>query len=88
MLRQFIRLYLAIVIPVIVLTICALFISDRFILRAAFEDKIRVRVQQRYSWVREQLAAIPADRWQETIDSARRTRYSISRYSVAVSDNS
>ena len=72
MLKQFVRLYLSIVIPVIVLTLCALFVSDRFFLHNAFEDKIRGRMQHRYSWVQEQLAEIPRDRWQATIDSARR----------------
>jgi len=72
MLKQFIRLYLAIMIPVIVLMICAMYGSDRLILQQSFIKHIRSSQQSRYAWVREQLATLPVEQWRSTIDSARR----------------
>ncbi len=72
MLKQFLRLYLAIMIPVILLLVAGTYIADEFITGRSFLDGIRRGNQYRYSWVREQLASIPRDQWQATLDSARR----------------
>ncbi len=72
MLKQFLRLYLAIMIPVILLLVAGSYFADEFVMGKSFIDDLRLSNQQRYSWVREQLQSIPREQWQATLDSARR----------------
>ena len=72
MLKQFLRLYLAIMIPVLLLLVAGTYIADEFITNRTFVDGVRGGMQRRYSWVREQLEPIPRDQWQAALDSARR----------------
>ena len=72
MLKQFLRLYLAIMIPVVLLLVAGSYVSDEFITGKSFVEGVRTGLLRRYAWVRGQLAPIPQDQWQSALGSARR----------------
>jgi signal transduction histidine kinase len=71
MLGQFLRVYLAVILPVIVIVLLASWFSDEVIARRGFVEQIRYREAARFSWIREQLVALPVDQWKARLDSAR-----------------
>ncbi len=72
MLKQFLRLYLATMIPVVLLVVAGSYVSDEFITGKSFIEGVRSGLVRRYSWVRDQLAPLPREQWQGALDSARR----------------
>ncbi len=70
--KQFLRLYLAIMIPVVLLLVAGNYVSDEFITGKSFVEQVRVSSHARYAWSLKRLEAIPQDQWQPTLDSARR----------------
>ncbi len=70
--KQFLRLYVATMIPVILLMVAGTWVADELFTNKSFLDGVREGQQHRYSWVRERLEPIPRDQWQSALDSARR----------------
>jgi signal transduction histidine kinase len=71
MIRQFLRLYLAMIFPVIVVVLLVSWVAEELITKPIFMDRVRHGASARFDLVRNQLAAVPLEQWKSRIDATR-----------------
>ena len=72
MLRQFLRLYVSVIFPVILLLLAASWVSDEWVGKRGFIEQVRESTGHRYAWVLRQLQGLPQDQWAPSLEAARR----------------